>query len=70
MELKLVLPDDVDAFDIFCYRHEGALISVPTIHINKNLETVKIFRGNGIYYAAKLPKREKKSEDEFEEEDE
>lgn len=70
MELKLVLPDDVDAFDIFCYRHEGALISVPTIHINKNLMSVEISRQNGIYYVVKFLKREKKSEDEFEEKDE
>lgn len=63
MELKLILPDDVDAFDIFCYRHEGALISVPTIHINKNLETVEIFRENGIYYTIKFSKRKKESEE-------
>lgn len=66
MELKLVLPDDVDAFDIFCYRHEGALISVPTIHINKDIGAVEIFRENGIYYAVKFPKREKNLEEENE----
>lgn len=66
MELKLVLPDDVDAFDIFCYRHEGALISVPTIHINNNLGAVEIFRENGIYYAVKFPKMEKNLEEENE----
>lgn len=66
LELKLVLPDDVDAFDIFCYRHEGALISVPTIHINKDIGAVEIFRENGIYYAVKFPKREKNLEEENE----
>lgn len=50
MELKLILPDDVDAFDIFCYRHEGSLIGVPTIHINENINSIKIYREkNGVY---------------------
>lgn len=63
MKLKLILPDDVDAFDIFCYSHEGTLISMPTIHINKDLETVEIFKKNGIYYTIKFSKRKKESEE-------
>ena len=50
MEIKLTLPDDVDAFDIFCYRREGSIVGVGTIRIDKDTKTLEIYRGDeGIY---------------------